>query len=43
MTIIDKAGQIGLLLSVGMRKNSIKKIFIYHGLMMRMSHIQNIL
>ncbi len=32
MTIIDKAGQIGLLLSLGMRKNSIKKIFIYHGL-----------
>tara|TARA_A100000164_G_scaffold380891_1_gene430020 strand:- start:1847 stop:2503 length:657 start_codon:yes stop_codon:yes gene_type:complete len=32
MTIIDKAGQIGLLLSMGMRKNSIKKIFIYHGL-----------
>ena len=32
MTIIDKAGQIGLLLSIGMRKNSIKKIFIYHGL-----------
>lgn len=32
MTIIDKAGQIGLLLSLGMRKKSIKKIFIYHGL-----------
>ena len=31
MTIIDKTGQIGLLLSMGMRKNSIKKIFIYHG------------
>tara|TARA_Y100000816_G_scaffold39618_1_gene24936 strand:+ start:320 stop:1513 length:1194 start_codon:yes stop_codon:yes gene_type:complete len=33
MTIIDKAGQIGLLLSLGMRKKNIKKIFIYHGLM----------
>ena len=32
MIIIDKAGQIGLLLSMGMKKNSIKKIFIFHGL-----------
>ena len=32
MAIIDKAGQIGLLLSLGMRENIIKKIFIYHGL-----------
>ena len=32
MTIIDKAGQIALLLSLGMRKKSIKKIFIFHGL-----------
>ena len=32
MTIIDKAGQIRLLMSLGMRKNSIKKIFAYPGL-----------